>query len=275
MARRSDGRVEPGQSLKTAFSARAWNRAQDAADIVLKTTGGIRGGPLPSSEVSYSWVLAKNTGTQVINRHAAVALGLVIEPSDSANALAQFQRNPVYTTAAFVPGNGYFNIPAQTTFSLPEWYVAVEPIAPGRFGRVAVSGFVQTKLHVRSSQDQYVTLSDSSLDDVLTTAPIGEAKVVWRGGGASFAGSLDDQWAIIELGRQYHTTEISFVIESGGAWSRGAYRTVQVASGLDVQAFNPWSTVRGAPPGRSGLIVFSGYRFVLVQADFWFEPLYP
>jgi len=32
---RSDGRVEPGQSLKSAFSARAWNRAQDAADIVL------------------------------------------------------------------------------------------------------------------------------------------------------------------------------------------------------------------------------------------------
>ena len=32
---RADGRVEPGQSLKSAFSARAWNRAQDAADIVL------------------------------------------------------------------------------------------------------------------------------------------------------------------------------------------------------------------------------------------------
>jgi hypothetical protein len=35
MARRNDGRIEPGQKLSTAISARAWNRAQDAADIVL------------------------------------------------------------------------------------------------------------------------------------------------------------------------------------------------------------------------------------------------
>jgi hypothetical protein len=32
---RKDGRIEPGQKLGTAISARAWNRAQDAADIVL------------------------------------------------------------------------------------------------------------------------------------------------------------------------------------------------------------------------------------------------
>jgi hypothetical protein len=35
MARRNDGRIEPGQKLSTAISARAWNRAQDAADVVL------------------------------------------------------------------------------------------------------------------------------------------------------------------------------------------------------------------------------------------------
>jgi len=46
MARRQDGRVEPGQSLKSAVSARAWNRAQDAADIVLgdRTGFGAEGG---------------------------------------------------------------------------------------------------------------------------------------------------------------------------------------------------------------------------------------
>jgi hypothetical protein len=35
MPRRPDGRIEQGQRLSTAISARAWNRAQDAADIVL------------------------------------------------------------------------------------------------------------------------------------------------------------------------------------------------------------------------------------------------
>jgi len=35
MGKRQDGRIEPGQKLSGAISARAWNRAQDAADIVL------------------------------------------------------------------------------------------------------------------------------------------------------------------------------------------------------------------------------------------------
>lgn len=38
---RTDGRIEKGQSLRSAISARAWNRAQDAADIVLGTTSEI------------------------------------------------------------------------------------------------------------------------------------------------------------------------------------------------------------------------------------------
>jgi hypothetical protein len=38
MNSRGDGRIEPGQPINTAISARAWNRAQDAADIVLGTT---------------------------------------------------------------------------------------------------------------------------------------------------------------------------------------------------------------------------------------------
>lgn len=38
---RPDGRVQPGQRLDTAFSARAWNRAQDAADLVLGDRGGL------------------------------------------------------------------------------------------------------------------------------------------------------------------------------------------------------------------------------------------
>lgn len=37
---RPDGRIEKGQKLATAISARAWNRAQDAADRVLGATPG-------------------------------------------------------------------------------------------------------------------------------------------------------------------------------------------------------------------------------------------
>jgi hypothetical protein len=54
MPRRPDGRIEPGQKLASAISARAWNRAQDAADIVLgeRTGFGAEAGPaLPGALV--------------------------------------------------------------------------------------------------------------------------------------------------------------------------------------------------------------------------------
>jgi len=38
-------RIEKGQRLSSAVSARAWNRAQDAADIVLGSVSSIRGEP--------------------------------------------------------------------------------------------------------------------------------------------------------------------------------------------------------------------------------------
>jgi hypothetical protein len=38
---RLDGRIEKGQSLRSAISARAWNRAQDAADLVLGATQSV------------------------------------------------------------------------------------------------------------------------------------------------------------------------------------------------------------------------------------------
>jgi hypothetical protein len=41
---RPDGRLEPGQPLRGAISARAWNRAQDAADIVLGANTGVTAG---------------------------------------------------------------------------------------------------------------------------------------------------------------------------------------------------------------------------------------
>lgn len=42
---RNDGRIEPGQKLAGAISARAWNRAQDAADRVLGVATGFSAVP--------------------------------------------------------------------------------------------------------------------------------------------------------------------------------------------------------------------------------------
>jgi hypothetical protein len=54
---RNDGRIEPGQKLAGAISARAWNRAQDAADRVLGAgtvfgAGALNSSYLPSVRVT-------------------------------------------------------------------------------------------------------------------------------------------------------------------------------------------------------------------------------
>jgi hypothetical protein len=48
MGKRQDGRIEPGQKLAGAISARAWNRAQDAADLVLGKQYGTEASPAAS-----------------------------------------------------------------------------------------------------------------------------------------------------------------------------------------------------------------------------------
>lgn len=50
---RYDGRIEQGQSLRTAISASAWNRAQDAADIVLGQRYGVQAGVAPPSPLQH------------------------------------------------------------------------------------------------------------------------------------------------------------------------------------------------------------------------------
>lgn len=67
---RPDGRVQPGQRLSTAFSARAWNRAQDAADLVLGDRGGINDGDAPNR----SHVLGKTSAAWNKGQSAQITL---------------------------------------------------------------------------------------------------------------------------------------------------------------------------------------------------------
>jgi hypothetical protein len=61
---RTDGRIEKGQSLKTAISARAWNRAQDAADIVLGVSQSITVDGLQLPMIPQVVVYARMDGVQ-------------------------------------------------------------------------------------------------------------------------------------------------------------------------------------------------------------------
>jgi predicted RecA/RadA family phage recombinase len=129
---RPDGRLEPGQPLRGAISARAWNRAQDAADLVLGANPGTEGVPGSPVLKPYTWVYCKPSVT--VARWGVLAItGVEITPtSSSGGATASFEEMPVLQGGT----------PSATTTA---WCVAVEPIESGKVGRVAVGGVVQLK----------------------------------------------------------------------------------------------------------------------------------
>jgi len=129
---RPDGRIEPGQPLRGAISARAWNRAQDAADLVLGAhagTAGVAGSPVLKP---YTWAYCQ-PGVTVARWGVLAITGVAITPaSSSGGATASFEEMPVLAGGT----------PSATTTA---WCVAVEPIESGKIGKVAVGGVVQLK----------------------------------------------------------------------------------------------------------------------------------
>ena len=126
------GRIEAGQRIGGAISARAWNRAQDAADLVLGATLGTSATLGPAGKAPYTWCYCKPDVTAA--RWTVLAItGMAIAPTAEAGvATASFEEMPTITGGT----------PSATTTA---WCVAVEPIAANKVGRVAVGGVVQMK----------------------------------------------------------------------------------------------------------------------------------
>lgn len=173
---RQDGRLEPGQRLNGAISARAWNRALDAADIVLGDRYGVGGESGVGGIKPYTWAYCKASVT--VARWGILAItGVDITPTstESDTATRSFQDCPVLTCGT----------PSSTTTA---WCVAVEPIETGKIGRVAVGGVVQCKLSVGDSSHKFARAKASTSE--LETATSGEGLVLWKGAG----------WALVRLG---------------------------------------------------------------------------
>jgi len=172
---RPDGRLEPGQPLRGAISARAWNRAQDAADLVLGAHAGTSGVPGSTVLKPYTWVYCKPSVT--VSRWGVLAItGVEITPtSSSGGATASFEEMPVLTGAT----------PSATTTA---WCVAVEPIESGKIGRVAVGGVVQCKASIGNSAHKFLRAKASTSE--LESAWSGEGLILWQGSG----------WALVRMG---------------------------------------------------------------------------
>jgi hypothetical protein len=211
----SDGRVTPGP-IKGQLSARALNRAQEAADIVFgQRDNGAAVGP-SAGPSAYTPILAKNNTTGAVRRWGVLSVaGVVFTPSGATgNATQQFQDQPVLIGGLPTGGSSFV--------------VAVEPIAAGKIGRVAVAGVVQAKINVVSESDTFATAKDGDLTQ-LASSSSGEAQILWKESGTGAS-----KWAIVRFGGAGGAS-----IRLGkvtGTWSKNATASVTQWKGDGSQA---------------------------------------
>lgn len=229
----SDGapnRIKPGP-LRGQISARAWNRAQDAADIVLGDRYSQAGEPQADGPKPYTPILARNSTTGTVNRWGVLSVaGVVFTPSGATgNATQQFQDQPVLSGGLPTGGSSFV--------------VAVEPIAAGKIGRVAVAGVVQAKINVVSESDTFATAKDGDLTQ-LSSASSGEVTILWKESGTG-AG----KWALVRFGAGGGSLKLS---RTTSVWEKGTTASLVVyggtpgseaATGETFNAFNNFGKV--------------------------------
>jgi hypothetical protein len=233
----SDGRVTPGP-IKGQLSARALNRAQEAANIVLgQRPNGTADGPSAGPQ-AYTPILAKNNTTGTVRRWGVLSVaGVVFTPSGATgNATQQFQDQPVLSGGLPTGGSSFV--------------VAVEPIAAGKIGRVAVAGVVQAKVDIVSHSHTHVKAKDGDLTQLITSGN-GDAEILWMEPGTGTG-----KWAVIRFAGGGGNGDASRLGKVTGTWAKNATASVQqysgagaIVTGSSFVAINRAQTVTGPTGG--------------------------
>lgn len=180
------GRIEPGQPLESAISARAWNRAQDAADIVMGAGAGMGAAPSAGYQPIGNIILARNNTGGAVPRWGVLRIAgievnpLTNDPNTDDARRRSFEGMPIVTGA----------VPDGTTAE--KFVIAIEPIAPNKIGRVCAAGITQAKVEF---VDITHTRAKPKADDtsLLVSSDGGPAAIVWA------SGNSGPHWALIRL----------------------------------------------------------------------------
>ena len=177
---RPDGRIEKGQRLGSAISARAWNRAQDAADVVLGVTPGFEADGIRGPSAPYTYVYCK--ASVGVERWGVLEItGMEITPTGATGAAtSQFESMPVLTGGT----------PSETSRAIA---IAVEPIAANAIGRVAIDGAVQVKLDVGHADHRFARPKASTSE--MQSDWGGPAMILWK---PTATGA--NQWSLVRMG---------------------------------------------------------------------------
>jgi hypothetical protein len=153
---RPDGRIEKGQRLSSAISAKAWNRAQEAADRVLGAGTGVEAGPLATFSLPSVRVTLRDQGWFGQCRFAindsyfglSPGAGLFPQTPASNESLSSFSENekriPQYTLPYTALSGPYIELPPQQRNVTSGLFVCVG----NQSNSYAMSGLAFTRIRV-------------------------------------------------------------------------------------------------------------------------------
>ena len=223
---RPDGRIEKGQRLSSAISARAWNRAQEAADRVLGVTPGAEDGAFQDLALPYHWVYAVNKGDETMSRFSVVKLenqeiteGWEVDQNfvNEKTPGVVFKAYPIeYTTAD-----------TSTNWDLVTYAIPLEPIPKDGCGRVAVSGVCYALLDLVDDAHKFATPRNHSSNDRLRSSPSGPFRILGTCVPAPSEGDTR-QLAIV----QFRTGETAtIVVLDDVPWEKNQFKTFRLGQG--------------------------------------------
>jgi hypothetical protein len=185
-----NGRVNPGQKLTTAFSARAWNRAQDAADIVLGDRGGLAEAAGARTGRALSIIKVYNNSGQTVPIHGVLSLSAPF-PSPAGG---QLTGTGVADARARQFHEALTMIGVSPTANSSRFCVTLEPIAHLSIGRAAVAGVIACKVKLPTSGTFFYAITRQGDATQLLAASCGPVRLLWHDNGPG-----DDKWALALL----------------------------------------------------------------------------
>jgi hypothetical protein len=189
MGTRRDGRIDPGQKLGKAISARAWNRAQDAADIVLGQAPGVTAETGKTGR-ELNVILVRNDSGEDVPIHGVLGLSApAIDPAggELTGTSAADSRAKQLSESVIMVGVA----PAGNT---SRFCVTLEPIAAGGFGRAAIAGAMALKVKLPTSGQFFYAVTRVNDRTQLLGASCGPVRLLWHESGPG-----DNKWAVAIL----------------------------------------------------------------------------
>ena len=173
-----DGRIEKGQRLSTAISAKAWNRAQDAADIVLGARPGVEAVGQVYSQPYISALVNIDNATEEYP-HGGVCIELLDAEWDAPAVNTSFAfpsaipraNQTTYLKGEIAEVEDLLEYETYNSVVPRAFAVSVEPIAIGQtVVRCAVAGLVVAAVRLLSGAHQFVALPRRRSDPDNATA---------------------------------------------------------------------------------------------------------